>query len=61
MSFCLQVFSVPSDPGGLRFVRPHFPSGVWGGGAGCHQTQRCVCAEQGAAVEDVECDGQPAH
>lgn len=61
MSFCRQFFSVPSNAGGLRFVRTHFPSCVRGGGAGGHQTQRWVRAEQGAAVDDVECDGQPAY
>lgn len=61
MSFRLQVFSVPSNAGGLRPVGPHLPSGVWRGRAGRHQTQHRVSAEQGASVEDVECDGQPAY
>lgn len=59
--FYLQILSVPSNAGGLRFVGPHFPSGIWRGGAGGHRAQCSFSAEQGATVEDVECGGQPAY
>lgn len=61
MPFRLQVFSVPSKAGGMRLVGSHFPSGVCGSGARCHQKQCWLSAEQGAAVEDVERSGQHAH
>lgn len=59
--FYLQILSVPSNAGGLRFVGPHFPSGIWRGGAGGHRAQCSFSAEQGATVEDVECGGQPTY
>lgn len=61
LSLRLQVLPVPPDAGGLRAVGPHLPSGVRGGGAGGREAQRCLRAEQGAAVEDVEPGGRPAH
>lgn len=56
-----QVSAVPSDSGWLWFVRPNLSSGIRGGSAGGHQPQCRVLAKQGAAVDGVECSGQPAY
>lgn len=58
---CMQVLSVSAHTGGLWLVGSHLTSGIWGGGVGGHQAQCGFSAEQGAAVEDVECDCQPTH
>lgn len=51
---------MPSDSGGLRFVRPDLSAGVRGSSARGNQPQCRVPAEQGAAVDGVERSGQSA-
>lgn len=56
-----QIFPVPSHTGELWIVGSHVPFGLCRSSTGGHRPERCIFAEQGATVEDVECSSQPPY
>lgn len=56
-----QIFPVPSHAGELWIVGSHVPFGLRRSSAGGHRPERCIFAEQGATVEDVEYSSQPPY